>query len=193
MQAVGRRTPQSGDTLIEVLVAIAVFGVVIVGAFSLMNRGIAQMYDSMEKSEVRLLLNRQIEALTYARDEYNRSSAGSLLTTTYDQAAMRTWQAVRGQHSVESIPDVTGGCSTPEHAFFITTDETGALALTNHITTAIADEFPSPGNGIWVQKIDSDTTTPQPYKDFYIRACWMQNTNSMTQVLSSVVRLYDVD
>lgn len=185
------RSLERGDTLLEVLVAITVLGVVVVGAFSLMNRGVAQMYDSMEKSEVRLLLNRQIEALTYARDQYLRAQSGTRLTTAYDQAAEQVWENVRSAPSLDDVPPLEG-CDGARAFWLETSTESataGQLTFNTTIGSAVADTFPSPGNGIWVQKIDSSASVP--YKDLYIRACWVQTSSPQTQVLSTVVRLYD--
>lgn len=176
---------ERGDTLIEVLVAITVFAVVMVGVFSLMNQGVTQMYNSMEKTQVRLLLDSQIEFLTYARDQY----VGNFHTTESD-----VWDSLKTMGDAPSIPDLTLACdSTPVNAFWITNDVTGMHIATSGIL-ATQDGFPSPGQGIWVQKISGSGTVPgaPAYKDFYIRACWRQNGNSQTQVLSTVVRLYDL-
>jgi prepilin-type N-terminal cleavage/methylation domain-containing protein len=186
-----KRATERGDTLIEVLVAVSVFGVIVVGAFSLMSRGVAQMYDSMERSEVRLLLNQQTEALTYARDQYLISQSGGLLTTEYDKAAERVWQGVESEFSQSSVPAVNDGCTNPDYAFYTVIDNNGYLQRSTTVLSGVASGFPSPGNGIWMQKIDSSPGAKIPYKDFYIRACWVQNSSSQTQVLSTVVRLYD--
>jgi hypothetical protein len=169
----------------------SVFGVIVVGAFSLMSRGVSQMYDSMERSEVRLLLNQQVEALTYARDQYLVSQSGGLLTTEYDKAAERAWRGIEAEFSQTTVPALNAGCGNQDDAFLILIDSNGYINHSNTILSGVADGFPSPGNGIWMQKIDSDVSAKVPYKDFYIRACWAQTSSSQIQVLSTVVRLYD--
>lgn len=191
MQHIKKTPNQRGDTLIEVLVAITVLGVVIVGAFSLMNRGVAQMYDSMEKSEVRMLLNGQIEMLTYARDQHFRSlTPDSATMTDADKAANSVWSALQSQ-SVSDIPSLNDGCVMPGSAFWVGIESSGTITYHNTLEEAISDEFPVPGSGIWIQKINSGSGAGIPYKDFYIRACWRQTSSTQTQVLSTVVRLYD--
>lgn len=191
MHVANSTTRQRGDTLVEVLVAITVFGVVIVGAFSLMNRGVSQMYDSMEKSEVRLLLNRQIETLTYARDQYFLVQSGTAPGSVYDQAAQSLWLQVKNRTPIAAIPSLDSCGSAPQNAFWVTTDANGLLSFQTTITAVTSESFPSPGKGIWMQKIDSAAGAQVPYKDFYIRACWRQNSSPKTQTLSTVVRLYD--
>lgn len=193
MPAVTKHSSQRGDTLIEVLLAITVFGVAVVGAFSLMNRGVTQMYDSMEKSEVRLLLNRQTESLTYARDQYLHRLSGIALTNQHDIAAADLWVALSAIDPVDDVPALDN-CSNTHNAFSIdrTVDASGDVYISlNSSVTGLASDFPSPGDGIWMQKIESDATALVPYKDFYVRACWIQASSSQQQVLSTVVRLYD--
>lgn len=183
------RRRERGDTLIEVLVAISVFGVIVVGTFALMNRGVTQMYDSMEKTQVRMLLNGQAEALTYARDQYLRSQSMPL-TTTQDQRAKQAWEWIKNQtDNPATVPGITN-CSPSGSAFSLLTPDTGITANST-ITSPIADGFPAPQNGIWIEQMPSSGGVTPSYIDFYIRACWMQNSNNQTQVLSTVVRLYD--
>lgn len=185
---VGKVTRERGDTLIEVLVAISVLGVVIVGTFSLMNKGLTQMYNSMEKSEVRFLLNSQIEQLTYARDQHQLPSSGS----AYDTAAYTVWSGVLG-HPTTTVPAVQSCTPSAGTAFWIKSDDvTGTLSYETTISATTADGFPSPGNGIWIQKVNSSLGGSLPsYKDFYVRACWKQTSGSTIQVMSTVVRLND--
>lgn len=200
MQSVVKNTSERGDTLIEVLVAISVFGIIVVGTFSLMNRGASQMYDSMERSEVRLLLNGQTELLTYARDEYFQSLDPEASTSmdTYDTAAKTVWNpGIRNNvTNLTGVPSLEG-CSSDNdatNAFWLTTETNGTISIKSRADSPFvssATGFPSPGNGIWIQKIHSPGGVAVPYVDFYIRACWMPTSSSQTQVLSTIVRLYD--
>lgn len=185
-----RRGSERGDTLVEVLVALSVMGIAVVGTMSLMNRGVTQMYDTMERSEVRLLLDRQVESLTYARDQYIWSLSGGTLTG-HDANAKDLWEdQVRTIPSVDTVPELNN-CSDTSRAFVITTDTDGNLSATTTVQ-AVASGFPAPGDGIWMQKMHNGTV-PVRYTDFYIRACWRQASSPATQVVSTVVRLYDKD
>lgn len=181
-----KRSDERGDTLIEVLLALTVFGVVVVGAFALMNRGVAQMYDAMERSEVRMLINSQTEMLTYMRDEHLRQlKHQSDPSQQYDATADSSWVTIQHLPPPPSGIPALSSCETA-NAFWVGTD----LSVTNSSIIGTSDAFPSPGNGIFVQKI-SGSGGGQPYIDFYVKACWRQNSTTQTQVLSTVVRLYD--
>jgi prepilin-type N-terminal cleavage/methylation domain-containing protein len=181
-----KRTDERGDTLVEVLVAISVLAIVIVGAFSLMNKGVAQVYDNMERAEVRLLINRQTESLTYARDQHLRSLNGEVLDA-YDAAAAIAWNNIIAQPALSTPPDLNNCVSSD--AFSLKRNTTDELEFSGSVSNDVAGGFPTPGDGLWIQKMQSSAGVP--YKDFYIRACWNQNTSIQTQVISTIVRLYD--
>lgn len=189
MHTIKEHNRERGDTLIEVLVAVSVFGVVVVGAFALMNKGVTQMYDSMEKSQVRMLLNGQVEALTYARDQYMRAQTTALTTDT-DKRAKNTWEGIKGALDTPTTPPALANCSPSDSAFSIVMSDTG-MSRSTSIQAAVAEDFPSPGKGIWIEEIPSNGAITPSFIDFYVKACWLQNSSSQTQVLSTVVRLYD--
>src|SRR3954471_3623107 len=62
--------PQRGDTLVEVLMAIVVLSMVIVGAITLMARGLSAVQVAVEHTQVRLGMAGQTELLHYLRDAY---------------------------------------------------------------------------------------------------------------------------
>ncbi|MBC7512045.1 type II secretion system protein, partial [Candidatus Saccharibacteria bacterium] len=61
---------QRGDTLIEVIVAFAVFAMVAVGALNVMNQGTATAQDTLETTHVRQQIDNQAEILRYLHQAY---------------------------------------------------------------------------------------------------------------------------
>jgi prepilin-type N-terminal cleavage/methylation domain-containing protein len=57
------RRSQRGDTIVEVLIAIAVVGIVIAVSYSIMNRNLMIMRDNQERTESVKLAQGQVEAL----------------------------------------------------------------------------------------------------------------------------------
>lgn len=151
------------------------------------------MYDSMERSEVRMLLDRQVESLNYARDQYLQREAGKTLAGA-DLKAADAWAALRNEAtypSVAAVPSMENGCSNTTGAFYLTRDGGNNLIVSSSLVgSGSASGFPAPGDGIWMQKI-AETTNPVPYKDFFVRACWQSTSGTQTQVMSTIVRLYD--
>lgn len=61
-----RRLQQRGDTIVEVLIAIAVVSSVLAITYSIMNRNISTLRDNQERSEASKLAQSQIERLKSA-------------------------------------------------------------------------------------------------------------------------------
>lgn len=184
-----------GDTLIEVMMAISIMAIVVVGTFSVMNKGLANMYDSLEVSEVQQLINRQAESLRYARDQYLARKNGHTLSASDNEAA-DVWvnslgnASGVGNWSGETAVPRMDNCDNTTSAFFVQRSADGASIAVGTNIEAVAAGFPSPGNGIWIQRTSSAVGVP--YKDFFIRACWQSvGGGDEKQVLSTIVRLYD--
>ena len=64
------RTSKRGDTLIEVMFAVAVFGMVSVGAIGIMNRGLYGAQESLEVTMARSEIDTQAEALRFIHEAY---------------------------------------------------------------------------------------------------------------------------
>lgn len=59
-----------GDTLIEVMFAVAIFGLVAIGTISLMNKGLATTQNSLEVTMARQEIDAQAEALRFLHSAY---------------------------------------------------------------------------------------------------------------------------
>jgi Tfp pilus assembly protein PilV len=68
---------QAGDTIVEVVIAIAVIAVVLIGAFVVTNRSLTAVRDSQEHSEALNLLQGQVEQLRIAAVQPGLNSAPS--------------------------------------------------------------------------------------------------------------------
>lgn len=175
---------QRGDTLVEVLASMAVLGLVIVGAITIMSRGLSASQIALEHSQVRLLITGQQEMLQKLRDEYAsdpNSSAGQLWHTIITASNNNT-------------PSYGDDCSISADkagtAFYLDQQATG-IARTIYSSTSIPSAVPTPGNGFWVEPAKSTGVAP-PYMDFVIRACW-QGVGGIDQRTVTAMRLYDPD
>lgn len=180
-----------GDTIVEVMVAFAVFTLVAIGSVTVMNRGLAVAERSLEVTLVRQQINAEVALLRYARD-----------------ANLPAWQAIKGNlaasGSVADQVDVTSGCpSTPPSpaAFMLgfsgTTPQTlSYISLnspsTNFQKSSYYSTFDLAGHkaaGLWVipVKVSGSTDT----YDMYVQACWDAPDASRPVTLGTIVRLYD--
>lgn len=181
-----RTSNERGDTIIEVLFALAVLGAVIAITINLMNSGFATMMSSMDRTNTQAIMNGQASLLRAARDKYIEG----------DTAA---WNEIRTTY-VNTAPAKQGACGTGDPAsvrFYMNpsapkpwmpVDRSSFPVL--RITT-----YPRPGDGMWIEayKVDPDGAGTQPnYYDFYIKACWRgYGDNQVKQEAKMVVRLYD--
>ena len=61
---------RKGDTLIEVMFAVGIFGLAAVGAISLMNRGLATAQNTLEITMARQEIDGQAEILRFLHSAY---------------------------------------------------------------------------------------------------------------------------
>jgi prepilin-type N-terminal cleavage/methylation domain-containing protein len=171
---------ERGDTLVEVLLALAIVSAVAVGAVALMTRAMNTALGAMERSQVRSGLVEQAELLQYIRDSYARAD-------NKNQYPASLWTAIKAKNvsSPQSEP-----CNPGPRPFFINNDNLSAVSLANYEFSGQPATYAKPGEGIWVeaQFVESSSVN---YVDFYIKACWSPVGSGAQQQAATVVRLYD--
>lgn len=174
---------QRGDTLIEVLMAVAVLSLVIVGSITLMTRGLEAAQSALEHSEARASVNSQLEMLRYLRDQYSTNKAS---------ADAATWLAIVGGSNVNPT-DYASGCNvTPAKsgtAFYLD-KSTGPVQDVPFDATKQPTTFATPGKGMWIEATPSNAISPA-YIDFVVRACWQALGGGAMQQTVTAERLYD--
>lgn len=90
---------ERGDTIIEVLFAVAVFCMVAVGGLSLMNQGTAMAQRALEIGLVRAEMDAQADALRYMHNAYIASFGQT------DSNARTVWKQVTAEREVASAQD----------------------------------------------------------------------------------------
>jgi prepilin-type N-terminal cleavage/methylation domain-containing protein len=175
---------ERGDTLVEVLMSIAILGLVIVGAITIMNRGLASTQTALEHSQVRLLVNSQYEILKRLRDSYATDPSSDL---------GKLWHQIVAT-SNSSLPTYADDCTVSDSkqgtAFYLQ-QQSSTISMASYTSSSLPSAVPTPGDGFWVEPSKSTTFSP-PYMDFVIRACW-RSTGNIDQRTVTAVRLYDPD
>jgi prepilin-type N-terminal cleavage/methylation domain-containing protein len=172
---------ERGDTLVEVLMAIVIISVVIVGAMTVMSRGLAVAQIALEHSQTRLVINSQLEMVRFARDAYvkDRTSATAL-----------QWQAiVTGSNSTAVNYDGSCNVSGGKQGFYMTKNATQVTR--NTYTPSTPAVLPSPGQGVWIEAVLSPGGTTPAFVDFVVRACWQASGSNGQQRTVTAQRLYD--
>jgi prepilin-type N-terminal cleavage/methylation domain-containing protein len=172
---------ERGDTLVEVLMAIVIISVVIVGAMTMMSRGLAAAQVAVEHSQVRMSVNGQIEMLRFARDSY--------IANPTDPSGLQ-WAAVIAGSNVTAITydtscNVTGG----KQGFYMT--KSGTQVTRTAYTPATPATVATPGTGMWIEAVLSPAGIRPAFVDFVIRACWQGSGAAGAQRTATAVRLYD--
>lgn len=188
-------TYRRGDTIIEVILAFAIFAMLAVGATVIMNRGLAMGQQSLERTLVRQQVDSQAELLRYARDTggdaWDSVTSGQVATPLLD--------------SFEECPS-----NPPSGSFVMVIDGEGEAAQVDRLAlnpgnfrsssyyshvslTDTGGPITGPktarSEGMWVQAVAVQGGPINAY-DMYIRACWNSMGASRPMQVSTIVRLY---
>jgi prepilin-type N-terminal cleavage/methylation domain-containing protein len=200
---------QRGDTLIEVLFAISVFSMVVVGALAIMNQGTAASQRSLEVTLVRQQIDAQAETLRFMHDSYVAVYQSGLTFNTSDgtTSPAEEWSRILG--SVRTSASAVNDCpaTVPSGSFVI--DPVNVRFNSVNGTTLPGDTFAhveylangttfSGTNGLWIEAVRSVTNNGDGgnqvntgYIDFHILACWDSTGVPLPSTQGTIVRLYE--
>lgn len=176
---------ERGDTLVEVLMAIVILSIVIVGGITIMTRGLGASQIAVEHTQVRLQMSGQTELLRYLRDSYLRDKgsvggqAWTNILTNFATTAPSTYDS-----TVCAVSLAKNG-----KAFYIDQNGAGDPVVKSYTPTVPATSA-VPGQGLWVEATNSTNVSPA-YVDFQLRACWSGPGNTSDQQTITSMRLYD--
>ena len=195
---------QRGDTLVEVLIAITVLGIIVAGVMATMNRSLVSILNSAERTAARTDINTQTDLLNYV---YRNDKE------TWSKIVSIAWPVNAGDTAPSSAKDTcklnTGsesGSHPPKYgSFYLETeyDDDGGISdvvLHENLTDENGkNEFQRAiiGKGVWVDAVyyKQGNGNQRSYIDFYIKACWVPfggNTSPTTDTQSvTVARIYD--
>jgi type II secretory pathway pseudopilin PulG len=201
-----KRQANKGDTLIEVLFAVTVFSLIVVGSLSIMNQGLAAAQRSLEITQVRQEIDGQAETLRFLHDSYV-SVYQSGVTSAGLTGPARQWALIMEQSSVANAQPFDTNLavcpSAPNRSFVVDPTKATYQSLSTIYKTPLTAsmlEYNASGaliasQGLWVEAVpsavSSDTAQQTAgYVDFHIRACWDTTGSSRPMNLGTIVRLY---
>ena len=194
-----------GDTLIEVLFAVAVFSLVAVSSLAIMNKGTETAQRALEITLVRQEIDAQAETLRFLNASYIANPAYII----GDNSNADQWKKIHDFVADNSTGGDVGGfttgsaCSIPtSNVFFL--DTKNAKYISPSVSKPIlADTYsrvrynPSlQAQGLWVEAVRVRNTSDSNqsnagYIDFHIRACWDSPGQSVPVTIGTIVRLYE--
>jgi prepilin-type N-terminal cleavage/methylation domain-containing protein len=175
---------QRGDTLVEVLMSIVVLGVVIVGAVTLMTRGLQSAQTALEHSETRQEVNSQLEMLKFLRDQYAVDPAS---------ADAATWISIITGNNTNPF-DYNGCTVTAAKAgtAFYLDKSSGPVQKRTFDASQVPLTYATAGKGLWIEGRPSGVGVSPGYIDFIVRACWAgAGSSGAQQQTVTAQRLYD--
>lgn len=198
-----------GDTIVEVMFAIAIFGLVSVGALSIMNQSTITAQRALEITMVRQQIDAQAETLRFLNASYVAAYRPGLtsypLNTPAGQWHRISTNGVTLASSVSDFEDLSA-CKTavPTGSFVLNTKNAKAM-IDSAMNFSKASEYArvvhdgsdvfKKADGIWIEAIKSSvsaSTSGAGYIDFHIRACWdSPGGDAMPLKLGTIVRLYE--
>ncbi len=188
---------QKGDTIIEVVLAFAIFSLVAIGTMAILSSGVSTTQRDLEISLVRQQIDSQAELLRYLHD-------------TQHNVAGSTWENILSSKVVNSPTPLSGSCdgSFPS-AFYIqptinanptlTTISAPSIPGSAYVTPttyAMVDYANAKSQGVWIQVTKAQVQTQNPSSavnayDFYIHACWDAVGVNSKMTSGTIVRIYE--
>lgn len=182
---------QRGDTIIEVVLAVTIFSMVVMGAMTLMNRGIAMAQRSLEVTLVRQQIDSQAELLRFVHERAQADKSGLYATNVWDPIP-------RVSNPQELIDADT--CPTSISGGFVfvpsagpTQVVTSSLYNGSPATYAKVESGQAEGLSIQLMRVAAHSGGGYDAYDAYIQACWQSPGLSRPMTIGTIVRLYDAD
>lgn len=182
-----------GDTIIEVLLAFAVFSLVAVGAMAVMNQGTNSAQRTLESTLVKQQIDAQAEAL--------RAAHQAFIASPRNVAIKNNWDAITAKDGIATgpigttCPGTIDGFIMNARTAIIQTSPIKSMDVANAPpyaqVTYNSDDSVNEAYGIW---IEADRKTDADFKnamDFRIRACWYGPGLAAPMSLDTSVRLYE--
>jgi type II secretory pathway pseudopilin PulG len=206
------RPHERGDTLIEVLFAVTVFSLLIVGSLSIMNLGSATVQRSLEITLARQQIDAQAETLRFMNDAYLAVYRNGISFNTTDEPtspAEEWYKMVNSDRMIASADPFNASddetiCPSSPNSSFVVNPRT-ALFEPSAASRRPATAYPQLvdngdgtfiSEGLWIQAVRSSDSPDAlqsgvGYIDFHIRACWDSPGMSVPMRLGTIVRLYE--
>lgn len=186
----------AGDTMVEVMFAIAIFCMIMILSINLMNNSLNAAQATLESTMARNAIDSQAEGLRFIHDSY-----------VMDGSFKETWRAViSGARDNEPGTFPVANCNEASKAGAfvlnlkdLTNNNPSAVVIGDKQLTSTStypqieyENGVKEAKGIWVVAVaDKDNGSTPRFYDFHIRACWDAPGKNVSSSLDTVIRLYN--
>lgn len=193
---------KSGDSIIEVLIAVAIFSAIAVAALGIMNQGLGNAQSSLETTIVRTEMDTQAERIRFLADsvisdpgdsndensyssKWNAITKNALATSGPDTDV---YEAFINNYKTEQLTSCNDVINASYHAFALGNDLTAKTELGSN-----SSAIPSVDTGglfvVSVKSPNVDANENPDYYDFYINTCWNAPGANIPTKLSTTIRI----
>lgn len=199
-----RKSSQKGDTLIEVIVAFAVFASLAVGASAIMSRGVTSAQEALETTLVRQQMDGQAQTLRFLYQEYiasaNNPEAATFAEIVGSLTVADDASEFGGAGCTTTIPGSNAFALDPRGPVYDASNtSTDGIVTSPQLIPITGSPVAHPGlakvldeprsYGMWIEAVrDEDSSTS--FIDFHIRSCWESLSGNVPRTLGTIVRLY---
>lgn len=188
---------QRGDTIVEVVLAFAVFSLVSVGAMTVMGQGTNASQRALEITLVRQQIDAQAEALRAAHQAFTAVTVGT--GTQWRQFALANTASNTVTYTdpttcPSNIDQISNSfILDPRNGTFVTgTDWFQDInTRTSRPYAQVETVSGVRSYGMWIEREFTDGVTLPDSFNFSIRACWYGAGLNVPLQLETVVRLYE--
>lgn len=124
---------QRGDTIVEVLIAAAIAGLILVGAFSIANASFKQIRASQERGEAQRYAQSQVEQLDAALATATPVAANFCIKSDGTPIVDTSVECKRGIDDRYSL-SITHPAGTPATTYQVTVQWDGVTGITENLT-----------------------------------------------------------
>lgn len=186
-----------GDTIVELVIAFAIFSLAAVASIAILNSGVATTQRNLEITLVRQQVDAQAEMLRYIHDSQHArwNDLISVASIVANPAPINTDAATcpdPGEKSFYIRPLENAGDRSATN--FVRQEAAGAAYAHPRTYAKIhydeSDISKRTSEGIWIQAAEAQTSGGVRAYDFYIHACWDSVGSKVPMTYGTIVRLY---
>ena len=163
------RLNDSGDTIVEVMLSMALLSLILYTCWGVMNRAVQIQLTARQRTVMVNSLKEQAETILAER----AAKPNATTVNGWLQSVPATVGTTPGTNPCNDAMNANGSLKSPgpTRAFYLTSDS-GSVSATTGFKRVGGD----PTAIVWIQRSDVADAINGNYTDFYIRGCWLSRS-----------------